>query len=142
MITTEEIAVRVYQLLQASDVKTMISGTIDYERNDYDKEDVIIVPHTIDGEESVRYGQINVNIHVPDLAIPKGNGKSVYRTNHQRLIEIRADVIEVLQNHYEVGSGYNWNIGRLNPPIKEPDHNEHFVSLALEITVRDKKINQ
>ena len=135
MITTEEIAIRVYQVLNESPVKDMISGVIDYERNDYDKEDVIIVPHTIDGEGSVRFGQINVNIHVPDLTI--GN-QSVYRTNTNRLVEIRAKCIEVLQNHYEKGKGYNWNIGRLNPPIKEQHHNEHFVSLALELTVREK----
>lgn len=60
MITTEEIATRVYAMLQASEVKNFISGVIDYERNDYTKEDVIIVPHTIDGEASVRYGQINI----------------------------------------------------------------------------------
>lgn len=138
MITTEEIATRVYQMLQESEVKTMISGVIDYERNDYTKEDVIIVPHTIDGEGSVRFGQININIHVPDIAKPMGKGKSVHRINYPRLIEIRAKVIEVLQNHYEVGKGYNWNVGRLNPPIKEQNHDEHFVSLALELTVRNK----
>lgn len=138
MITTEEIATRVYQMLQESEVKTMISGVIDYERNDYTKEDVIIVPHTIDGEGSVRFGQININIHVPDIAKPMGKGKSVHRINFPRLIEIRAKVIEVLQNHYEVGKGYNWNVGRLNPPIKEQNHDEHFVSLALELTVRNK----
>lgn len=138
MITTEEIATRVYQMLQESEVKTMISGVIDYERNDYTKEDVIIVPHTIDGEGSVRFGQININIHVPDIAKPMGKGKSVHRINFPRLIEIRAKVVEVLQNHYEVGMGYNWNIGRLNPPIKEQNHDEHFVSLALELTVRNK----
>ena len=77
MITTEEIATRVYAMLQASEVKNFISGVIDYERNDYTKEDVIIVPHTIDGEASVRYGQINVNIHVPDKVIAKGKGKAV-----------------------------------------------------------------
>ena len=138
MLTTEEIATRVYQMLQGSEVSTMISGVIDYERNDYTKEDVIIVPHTIDGEGSVRFGQININIHVPDIPKPMGEGKSVHRINFPRLIEIRAKVIEVLQNHYEVGMGYNWNIGRLNPPIKEQNHDEHFVSLALELTVRNK----
>ena len=138
MITTEEIATRVYQMLQESEVSTMISGVIAYERNDYTKEDVIIVPHTIDGEGSVRFGQININIHVPDIAKPMGKGKSVHRINYPRLIEIRAKVIEVLQNHYEVGMGYNWNVGRLNPPIKEQNHDEHFVSLALELTVRNK----
>lgn len=142
MITTEEIAVRVYQMLQESEVKTMISGVIDYERNDYTKEDVIIVPHTIDGEGSVRYGQINVNIHVPDIQKPMAGGKSAFRINHSRLIAIRSKAIEVLQNHYELGQGYNWNVGLINPPIKEPEHDEHFVSFALEITVRDKTSNQ
>lgn len=135
MITTEEIAVRVYQLLQESEVKTMINGVIGYERNDYAKEGVVIIPHTIDGEGSVRFGEIKVNIHVPDIA---NKSKSVYSTNFQRLIDIRAKVIEVLQNHCEVGKGYNWTIGKLNPPIKEQNHNEHFVSLGLEITVRQK----
>lgn len=136
MITTEEIAIRVYQMLQNSEVKSIISGVIDYERNDYAKEDVIIVPHTIQGEGSLRFGQINVNIHVPDIAVKK-KPNSTFRINHPRLIEIRAKVIEVLKNHYEKGCGYNWTIGTLNPPIKEPEHNEHFVSLSLEITVRN-----
>lgn len=138
MITTEEISTRVYQILRQSEVKTMISGVIDYERNDYTKEDVIIVPHTITGEDSVRFGQINVNIHVPDL--PKNvNGKTVFRTHFKRLIEIRSKAIEVLQNHYERGAGYNWTVGLINPPIKEPEHDEHFVSFALELTVVDKR---
>lgn len=140
MITTEEISVRVYQLLQGSEVKSMISGSIDYERSDYSKEDVIVVPHAITGEDSVRFGQINVNIHVPDL-VSKGKNP-VYKINYPRLIAIRAKVIEVLRNHYELGKGYNWTIGLLNPPLKEPEHNEHFVSVALELTVRNKKSNQ
>lgn len=136
MITTEEISVRVHQLLQDSEVKDMISGSIDYQRSDYDKEDVIIVPHSITGEDSVRFGQINVNIHVPDLIV-RGKNNPLYKINYPRLIAIRAKVIEVLSSHYEKGKGYNWIIGFLNPPIKEQEHNEHFVSLALEITVRN-----
>ncbi len=139
MVSTEEISVRVYELLTGSPVAAMISGVIDYERTDYSKEDVIIVPHAIDGEGSVRFGQINVNIHVPDL-VDKSQTNPTYRTNFNRLIELRKEVITTLVNHYEVGKGYNWNIGMLNPPIKEPDHNEHFVSLALELTVREKKV--
>ena len=139
MVSTEEISVRVYELLTGSSVAAMISGVIDYERTDYSKEDVIIVPHAIDGEGSVRFGQINVNIHVPDL-VDKSQTNPTYRTHFNRLIELRKEVITALVNHYEVGKGYNWNIGMLNPPIKEPDHNEHFVSLALELTVREKKV--
>ena len=120
-------------MLQASPVASMISGSIGYQREDYTKEDVVIVPHTVDGEASVRFGQVNVNIHVPDL---KSRGKSIYITNIKRLVEIRAAVIEALQNHYEPGTGYNWNVGRINPPIKEQGFDEHFVSVALDITIR------
>lgn len=137
MITTEEIAIRVWNLLQNSDVKDMISGSIDYERNDYSKEDIVIVPHTIDGEGSVRFGEIKVNIHVPDL-LKQDEGEPAYRIYFERLIGIRAKVIEVLKGHYVKGEGYNWTIGRLNPPIKEQGHNVHFMSLSLEITVRNK----
>lgn len=139
MITTEEIAIVVYKLLQNSSVASLITGSIEYERSDYSKEDVIVIPHTITGEGSVRHGQININIHVPDLAI-QTESNPVYKTNFKKLIEIRKEVISVLKNHYEVDSGYNWNIGLLDPPIKEPEHNEHFVSLKLEITVRSKKV--
>ena len=140
MITTEEISVRVYQMLCASDVPDMITGVVDYERNDYSKEDVIIVPHTIDGEDAFpRFGQINVNIHVPDVKVIAEDGSPIFRIAFQRLIDIRAKVIEVLKNHYESGEGWNWYIGRLNPPIKEQNHDEHFVSLALELTVRERK---
>ncbi len=136
MITTEEIAVVAHNMLQESSVAEMISGQIDYERNDYTKEDVIIIPHKIDGEMSVRFGQVNVNIHVPDLVLKSGR-QPVYRTNFPRLIEIRSAVIDVLQSHYQTDEGWNWTIGGLNPPIKEPGKNEHFVSLPLEITVRE-----
>ena len=139
MITAEEIAVVAHNMLQESNVAEMISGQIDYERNDYTKEDVILVPHRITGEGSVRYGQVNVNIHVPDLVKKTGN-QPVYAKNFPRLIAIRKAVIEVLKSHYESGEGWNWTIGALDPPIKEPGKNEHFVSLALEITVRDKKV--
>ena len=138
MITTEEIAVRVRQLLVESDLKNELTGQIDYERNDYSKEDIIIIPHTVDGEESVRFGQINVNIHVPDIVLEQKNAKAVYRINYPRLIELRAMAIDVLRNHYEHGQGYNWTIGRLNPAIKEPEHDEHYFSLALELTIREK----
>jgi hypothetical protein len=137
MITTEEIATKVYQMLKNSNVASMITGTINYGRSDYTKEDIVIVPHTIDGEKSLRFGVVKVNIHVPDIA--RGATKNpTYTTDFKRIISIREEVIEVLKNHYEVGEGWNWTIGMLNPPIKEPNHNEHFVSLDLEITVRYK----
>lgn len=144
-------------MLQESDVKdflkacndeiapensTPYDNDIDYERNDYSRAGIVIIPHTIDGESSLRFGQVNVNIHVPDMVIRKEDGKAVYRTDFENITKIREKVVEVLKNHYEHGKGYNWNIGAFNPPIKEQNHNEHYVSLALEITVREKSINQ
>jgi hypothetical protein len=139
MITTEEIAIKVFRMLENSEAASMITGTVSYCRSDYTKEDIVIVPHTIEGEKSLRFGVVKVNIHVPDIV--RGTVRNpTYTTDFNRIINIRAKVIEVLKNHYEVGEGWNWTIGMLNPPIKEPDHNEHFVSLDLEITVRNKKV--
>ncbi len=141
MITTEEIAQRAYQLLTtAVAAQTLtISGSVDYERIDYSKEDVIIVPHTADGEASLRFGQVNVNIHVPDLTLTDPvTGEPVFRIDYKRLTEIRAQVITVLKDYVEPGSGWNWYIGRLNPAIKEQGHDEHFMSLALEIVIRER----
>lgn len=142
MITTEEIAIRVYQTLRASKVKAMISGAIAYQRKDYAKEDVIIVPKSINGEGSLRFGQINVNIHVPDVPETLADGSTVYNANFPRLMEIRKAAIDALQNHYELGYGYNWNVGLINPPMAEQGHNEHFVSFALELTVRERSITK
>ena len=142
MITTEEIAVVVYTLLTgSSDLTSLLGdGYVDYERSDYSKDGIIIIPHTITGEAIVRDGRVNVNIHVPDLVSRAGDNPA-YRTNFPRLIELKKAVIEVLKSHYHTFEGWNWTIGLINPPIKEPGHNEHFVSLALEITVREHKNN-
>ena len=142
MITTEEIAQRAYQLLTAAvTAHTLtISGVVDYERTDYSKEDVIIVPSTSDGEASLRSGQINVNIHVPDLTLSDPvTGGIIFRTDLTRLTQIRSQVIAILQNHVEPGSGWNWYIGKLNPAIKEQGHNEHYMSIVLEIVIRTKQ---
>jgi hypothetical protein len=143
MITTEEIAVEVRKKLLEGNISTMLSGgEIDYERTDYSKPGIIIIPHTIDGEGSVRNGQINVNIHVPDLLVSKSTVNPIYRTYFEKLIALKKAVIEVLKSHYQSDAGWNWNIGLVNPPMKEPKHNEHFVSLALELTVRDRTNNK
>lgn len=142
MITSEEIAQKVYALLSAAleDDALTISGVVDYERSDYSKEDVIVVPHTMDGEGSLRFGQINVNIHVPDLLVDL-DGTPVVRTDYKRLTEIRSQVVSILKDHVEPDAGWNWYVERFNPPMKEPDMNEHFLSLALRVVVRERNNN-
>ena len=142
MITTEEIAIKVRQMLiDGMGVSTDYAETPDYQRKDYSKEGIIIVPRSIVGEGSVRNGSINVNIHVPDIPQGVGSGKAIFHTHFARLIELRKKAMEILQNHYEHGCGYNWEVGLINPPVQEPNHNEHFVSFSLEIVVREKKSN-
>lgn len=136
MITTVEVANRVWQMLQESDVKAMITGVIDYDRNDYANEDVVIIPHSILGEDSVRYGQVNVNIHVPDKPTQT---QGVFRARRGRLVELRKKVVEVLQRHYEVGKGFDWTIGLISEFIPEQGHNEHYTSIALNVTIREKR---
>lgn len=142
MITTEEIAVVVRDtLLGDAQINSLLSdpdNQIDYERSDYTTDGIIIIPRTIQGEVSVRNGQINVNIHVPDLPASTIQPNTVYKTNFPRLIELKKAVTDALKNHFQVAEGWNWSIGLINPPMKEQGHNEHFVSIALELTVRQK----
>lgn len=139
MITTDEIAIRVFRMLKASPVSTMITGEIGYRRIDYTKEDIIIIPHDIDGLGSRRFGAIKVNIHVPDINISKTTNPT-YIPHDKRLIAINKEVIEVLKKHYEVEEGYNWTIESISPTMKEQGHQEHFKSIHLSITVRNKNI--
>lgn len=137
MISTDDIATRVYHILKNSPVSGMISGTIAYFRIDYSKEDIIIVAHTMHGSSSLRYGQINVNIHVPDLSIKVGTA-GTFVPNKKRLNDIRNEVATILRKHYDADDGYSWTVSSMDPAIKEPDHNEHFMSVKLEITIRTK----
>ena len=50
MVSTEEIGARAYEMLSASNVAKSITGVVDWQRTDYTKEDIIIVPHAISGE--------------------------------------------------------------------------------------------
>lgn len=139
MISTDDIAIRVYHLLNNSGVKGMISGSIAYFRTDYSKEDVIIVAHRMEGSSSVRHGRINVNIHVPDLST-KVNNATTYVPNFKRLNSIRKEVATILRKHYESSEGYSWTVGGMDPAIKEEGHNEHFMCVRLEITVRQRNV--
>lgn len=137
MITTEDIAIRVYQKLKDSTVSSFITGTVGYARIDYSKEDIIIIPHEVDGEGSRRFGAIKVNIHVPDLNISTVTNPT-YIANRKRLLSIRKEVVNVLKRHYESEQGYNWEIEGISPTIKEQGHNEHFTSIHLSITIRKR----
>jgi len=138
MECSEIIGTYIYRLLKESNISNDITGSIGWQRNDYSKEDIIIVPCSITGEGSVQYGQINVNIHVPDKVEKSITGDSCYKIDFQKLVTLRSSCIKLLQGHFVPDSGISWTIGQLNPPIKEQDQNEHFVSIAIEVTVRNK----
>lgn len=139
MLTTQEIAKRVYQKLKQSEIPGYISGEIGYERIDYTKEDVIIIPHDVEGLNSRRFGAIKVNIHVPDINISTV-ANPTYVKHNKRLLDILNKVIAVLKKHYETEKGYNWTVGSISPAMKEQGHNEHFISIHLSITIREKNI--
>ena len=139
MISTDDIATNVYHILNDSHIPGMITGSIGYYRIDYSKEDIIIVPHTMIGSSSVRYGQINVNIHVPDLNKNIG-GSATYIPHKKRLNSIRKEVAIILKKHYDGLEGYSWTVSSMDPAIKEQGHDEHFMSVKLEITVRKKDV--
>lgn len=136
MISTDDIAVKVYHILNNSHIPGLISGSIDYYRIDYTKEDIIIVPHTMIGSSSVRHGQININIHVPDFKMIV-NKQETFIPNIQKLKTVRKEVANLLKKYYD-SSGYSWTIEAMDPAIKEQNHNEHFMCVKLEIVVRSK----
>jgi hypothetical protein len=131
MITTHEIAIVVRNMLKSS--SSFKDYDISYDRTNYNKIGIIIVPHTIEGTGSLRRGAININIHVPNLKVD-----NTVVPNRVKLAEIRSEVTNLLDKHYEKSQGYNWTIGPINPPIPEENHDEHFVSVRLEIVVRNK----
>lgn len=139
MLTTQEIAKRVYQKLKQSDLPGFISGEVAYERVDYSKEDVVVIPHDATGLNSRRFGAIKVNIHVPDINIST-TANPTYIKYNDRLLEILNKVTPILKKHYEKGKGYNWTIESISPAMKEQGHNEHFISIHLSITIREKNI--
>ncbi|MGE9516649.1 MAG: hypothetical protein ACQPRJ_03990 [Solitalea-like symbiont of Acarus siro] len=132
MLTGLDISTKVYQVLVTSPVKSEITGIIDYCRDDYSKEDIVIIPRTVIGDKSLRFSQINVNIHVPDIT----NGSKT-KPNLARLAYLSKLVIATLKSHYEYDEGYNWYIATIDPPYKENDINEHFVTLKLDVTIRN-----
>jgi hypothetical protein len=132
MKTSLDIVPYVFRMLDASAVPGMITGSIDYYRTEYTKEDIIIIPRTMTGEGFPQFGQINVNIHVPDIR----NDNEQFFPDLERLQLIQTEVLKVLKRHYESNEGWNWNIGQIDPPYQEKDLKEHFISIKLELTVR------
>lgn len=90
MVTTLDIGTTIFKLLDASDLKTTISGGIykDQSPNDSDKEDVVVNVITADAE-LIQAAVCNVNIHMPLL--PTG------LPNHARfavIIDIAAPLLK------------------------------------------------
>jgi hypothetical protein len=139
MISTEDIAEDVYRILKSSTVSGNISGSISYFRYDYTKEDIIIVPHTMIGSSSLRHGQININIHVPDQKMIINN-KETYVPNQTKLKALKKEVATILKKHYDGNKGYSWTVEAMDPAIKEQNHNEHFMCVKLELVVRKKEV--
>lgn len=133
MILSEEIACKVREVLLAAQ---MTGVSVEWERKGYDKtKEIVIVPHYADGEGSLRDAVVVVNIHVPDK-FDKTNNR--YETDFGALIDLKKSVVSTLKNYVWKGTGINWEVSSLNPPLKEPEHNEHFVSVRVTAHIREK----
>lgn len=132
MITSEDIAIKVREVL----CKHISNTPISWQRSNYEKtNEIVVVPHTATGEGSVRIAVVKVNIHVPDIF---ENNNSCYETDFLCLNKIKKDVIIALKNHVDGSISTNWRISSLEPPIKEPEYNEHFVSVSIEAYIRER----
>lgn len=132
MITSEDIAILVRSTLTTA----CTDLTVSWQRHGYEKtNEVVIVPHMSTGEGSIRTCIVKVNIHVPDI-YDTANG--CYETDFPTIKSIRDRVVNALKHHVEGTIGTNWRIESLDPPIKEPQYNEHFASVNIEAFVRER----
>lgn len=132
MITQEEIAIKVREVLLASDHDGV---PVVWQRTGYDKtEEIVIVKGYADGEGSFRNAVITVNIHVPDIF---NKESQVYEENGPRFIVLKKLVNEALRRYYWTGTGINWEITGMSQPMKERDYNEHFVSVRITAHIRE-----
>lgn len=132
MITSEDIAIKVRAVLSAS----CQNITIEWQRHGYEKTNsIVIVPHTAEGEGKIRTVVVKVNIHVPDIYDTENN---CYETDIATLNTIKKQVINALKTHTESNMSANWRITSLDPAIKEPEYNEHFVSINIEAYIRER----
>ena len=111
MTFSEDIAVKVREVLLAAHIDGV---AVVWSRHGYDTDDeIVIVPHHSDGEGSMRDAVVMVNIHCP--------------------------VVDALKNHVWKGTGINWEVTNLTPPLQEPDHHEHFVNVRVVAHIREKQ---
>ena len=131
MTFSEDIAVKVREVLLAAQIS---GATVEWSRHGYDTtSEIVIVPHYSDGEGSVRSAVVMVNIHCPD----KFDGKA-YETDFNRLTSLKKSVTGALKNYVWKGTGINWEVSSLSPPLQEPDHHEHFVNVRVTAHIREK----
>ena len=132
MTFSEDIAVKVREVLLAAHIDGV---AVVWSRHGYDTDDeIVIVPHHSDGEGSMRDAVVMVNIHCPD----KFDGNA-YEANFNRLTSLKRSVVDALKNHVWKGTGINWEVTNLTPPLQEPDHHEHFVNVRVVAHIREKQ---
>ena len=131
MIASEDIAIKIREVLLAANIS---GADVVWNRSGYERTDeIVLVPHRSDGEGSLRDAVVMVNIHVPD-----GYNGAAYETSYPRLTAIRKEVVSALKNYYWPGTGINWEVSSLDPAIKEPDYNEHFMCVRVTAHIREK----
>lgn len=134
MKTSEDIAIKVREVLLNASIPDV---SIEWDRKGYDRtKEVVIVPHTTDGEGSLRAATIILNIHVPDKY---DADNSCYEADRATLIDLKGKVIDAVKRYYWKGTGISWSVSSVGAIIKEPDHNEHYTSVYLTSHIRERK---
>lgn len=132
MITSEDIAIKIRAKLldEFNEVK------VSWQRSDYeDSKEIVVVPHTATGEGSIRIVVVKVNVHVPDIY---DSENKCYEADFSELNNLKKRVVKALKNHTDGSISTNWKITSLDPPIKEQEYNEHFVSVSIEAYIRER----
>lgn len=134
MMTTLDIVDLLYVKLDASALKTAISGTINKHRRvaDSDKEDVVINCLPVNNEQ-LQKTIANVNIHVPDLQI-EVNGVQDKQPDHARLQTLAALAIGILNDNWT--STLNYDVQQ-QVIIEDREAGDHYINIRIEFFIEN-----
>lgn len=132
MKTTADAINEVWQWLNASSLKTQITGRIYKVRRpivNSDLEDVVVNAVVIDNSD-LQKGFINVNIHAPNLKVRVSDGYDDSLPDLKRLTELAGLAKEILRDHWSSPPDYHWDIIAQVGPIA--DIGNHYITFRLE----------
>lgn len=134
MTTTLDIVDQLFTKLDASALKTAITGSICKHKRDGNSslEDVVINCLPVNNEQ-LQNAIANVNIHVPDLVINTG-GMEDKQPNHVRLKTLSAMAVDILKDNWTATLNYDVQQQVI---IQDRDAGDYYINIRIEFFIEN-----